>query len=113
MDRPIRLSKGMHAVMRALMEAEEPLHGYALCQRTGKGAGTIYPALEILEYELDWVDAEWVAHPDGKGPDRRVYTVAAHDVALYIAASHEQALRMNHRRERGLVRRWKRWNARR
>lgn len=113
MDRPVRLTRGVHIVMRALIDSDEPLHGYALCQRTGKGPATIYLALEILEHKLDWLYAEWVPHPDGDGPDRRVYWVTGDDVALYIDAAHEQALRMNHRREHGLLRRWRQRNSKR
>lgn len=74
------LLKGHLPVMILGLLAEEPLHGYALCQRLrgrlgnrlALGEGTIYPLLYRLERQ-GRIKATWEAGPQGK--PRKVYRI--------------------------------------
>jgi DNA-binding PadR family transcriptional regulator len=103
---PMRLSKTLRAVMQVLADAEQPLTGYELHERTGKGPGTIYPALDLLEFELDWVEGQWVPDERRPGENKRVYTTTEADVEEYYKQLLVNAEWKAARRERSLIRRW-------
>lgn len=106
---PLRVTKPMHAIMRALAELDNPPTGYALCQHTKMGPGSIYPALERLENELGWIEGIWVpaaGYPEGR---RRVYTTTSTGPEKYTEATRLQAERRERRRSRRLLRRWRQW----
>lgn len=76
------LLKGHLPVIILGVLAEQPMHGYALCQTLAKqgsmrwklGEGTIYPLLYRLERQ-GHVRATWLDGPAGK--PRKVYRVTA------------------------------------
>lgn len=107
----MRLGRNVHRVMSALSEANKPLSGLELCQRTGKGPGAIYPAVEILEVEHGWINAEWVADDRRPGERKRVYFLAPDGMERYCDAVLETVKRRAARQERSLLERWRRWRA--
>jgi len=68
------------AILRLLVDEEEPLHGYGIIQRLEDRSqghfrfkeGLIYPRLHQMEHD-GLVESRWLGEPDTRR--RRVYTV--------------------------------------
>lgn len=71
----IRMKPAVRKVLAAVTDAPEPLTGLAICQQTGLGTGTVYPALDRLMRAAlirdEWTDAQ--PPPRGSGHRLRLY----------------------------------------
>lgn len=77
-------------VLRALLDAGEPVWGLRLVKATGRPAGSVYPILSRLE-ESGWLVGEWEADSGRDGPRRRLYrfTSAGEPSAREVVAAFE------------------------
>ncbi|MFF4188140.1 PadR family transcriptional regulator [Streptomyces sp. NPDC001691] len=64
----------MREVLAVIEEAtaEAPAWGLTICQKTGRGPGSVYPALERLE-EAGWIEGRWETPKPADRPPRRFY----------------------------------------
>lgn len=67
----------MQAVMRAILEApaENPAWGKSVCDQTGYGTQTVYPALNKL-LKARWITTYWEEPAPENKPRRRFYAPA-------------------------------------
>ena len=74
-------------VLDVLMNApdDDPVRGLKLCEHTGHGTGTIYPALDRL-LQAGWIEDRWEEPTPADRPRRRYYTVTADGRAAYHEA---------------------------
>jgi PadR family transcriptional regulator PadR len=74
-------------VLDVLMNAppDAPVWGLKLCEQTGHGTGTIYPALDRM-LQAHWIEDRWEDPPPADRPRRRYYTVTADGRAAYHEA---------------------------
>lgn len=74
----IRITRAVESVLNVIMDAplEDPAWGLMICEDTGYGPGTVYPALDRL-LKAGWIEdrKESPAPPDR--PPRRFYTVTS------------------------------------
>jgi PadR family transcriptional regulator PadR len=63
----------------------DPEWGLRLCEQTGYGTGTIYPALDRL-VKAGWVRRYWEEAPPGDRPRRRFYELTSGGREEYLAA---------------------------
>jgi DNA-binding MarR family transcriptional regulator len=75
MLRLARVTPATVAVLRALLEAEEPSWGLRVVGETGRPAGSVYPILARLE-DGGWVTSQWDEAVE-RGPRRRLYELTA------------------------------------
>jgi DNA-binding PadR family transcriptional regulator len=59
--------------------------GLKLCEQTGHGTGTIYPALDRM-LQAHWIEDRWEEPPPADRPRRRYYTVTAAGRTAYHQA---------------------------
>lgn len=71
-----RLTQPTVAVLRVLLESEEPVWGLRLAKLTGRAPGSIYPILARLE-DSGWIVGEWEDDDERVGPRRRTYALTA------------------------------------
>ena len=76
MDAIQRLTQPTVAVLRVLLESDEPVWGLRLAKLTGRAPGSIYPILARLE-DSGWIVGEWEDDDDRPGPRRRTYALTA------------------------------------
>lgn len=76
MPTPQRLTAPTVEVLRALLDAHDPVWGLQLVKLTGRPTGTVYPILSRLE-DAGWLAADWEAESDHPGPRRRLYRLTA------------------------------------
>jgi PadR family transcriptional regulator PadR len=83
----IRLTAVIMDVLDVLTNApsDNPPWGLRICEQTGHGAGTIYPALERLR-KAGWIDARWEDPAPPDRPRRRYYELTSTGRQLYFAA---------------------------
>jgi PadR family transcriptional regulator, regulatory protein PadR len=62
--------------------ADDPAWGLKICEQTGHGTGTIYPALDRL-LKAHWIEDRWEEPPPEDRPRRRYYSVTAAGQAAY------------------------------
>ena len=75
----IRLTAAIMDVLDVLTSSpsDNPAWGLRLCEQTGYGTGTIYPALDRL-MKAGWIATDhWEDPPPADRPRRRYYTVTA------------------------------------
>jgi PadR family transcriptional regulator, regulatory protein PadR len=65
--------------------SDNPAWGLRLCEQTGYGTGTIYPALDRL-MKAGWITDHWEDPPPGDRPSRRFYEVTSVGREQYSAA---------------------------
>jgi PadR family transcriptional regulator PadR len=85
--RRIRVTMVILDVLDVLMNApdDDPVWGLKLCEHTGHGTGTIYPALDRL-LQAGWIEDRWEEPTPADRPRRRYYTVTADGRAAYHEA---------------------------
>jgi PadR family transcriptional regulator PadR len=71
---------------------DDPAWGLRLCDQTGHGSGTIYPALDRL-MKAGWIEDHWEDPPPADRPRRRFYTMTSDGRAAYAAALKGRASR--------------------
>jgi PadR family transcriptional regulator, regulatory protein PadR len=64
---------------------DDPPWGLRLCQMTGYGTGTIYPALDKL-LKAGWISDSWEDPPPQDRPRRRFYEITSTGREQYAAA---------------------------
>lgn len=83
----IRLTAVIMDVLDVLTSSpsDNPAWGLRLCEQTGHGTGTIYPALDRL-LQAGWITDHWEEPPPADRPRRRYYTVTAGGRTAYHEA---------------------------
>lgn len=83
----IRLTAVIMDVLDVLTSSpsDSPAWGLRLCEQTGYGTGTIYPALDRL-MKAGWIKDHWEDPPPDDRPPRRFYEVTSTGREQYAAA---------------------------
>lgn len=73
---PIRVSMVVLDILDAIENAppDDPTWGLRLCEQTGYGGGTVYPALDKL-LKAGWIEDLWEEPQPPDRPRRRFYRV--------------------------------------
>ncbi|HEX3962153.1 MAG TPA: hypothetical protein VHZ03_36915 [Trebonia sp.] len=76
MSRELRVTPAISAVMRVILDAPpgSPAWGLSICEQTGYGTSTVYPALNRM-LKAGWIEDWWEDQPEGR-PKRRFYKAA-------------------------------------
>jgi PadR family transcriptional regulator, regulatory protein PadR len=71
-------------ILDVLMNApsDDPAWGLRLCQQTGHGSGSIYPALERM-LNAGWIEGHWEEPEPADRPPRRLYVITSDGRAAY------------------------------
>lgn len=90
----LRMTMVIMDILDVLMTAppDDPAWGLKLCEQTGHGTGTIYPALDRM-LQAGWIEDRWEEPPPADRPRRRYYTVTATGRAAYQEAVAARAAR--------------------
>jgi PadR family transcriptional regulator, regulatory protein PadR len=72
--------------------ASDPIWGLQICERTGRGSGTVYPALDRLT-KAGWISDRWESPAPADRPRRRFYAVTDEGRSEYGAALANHASR--------------------
>lgn len=90
----IRMTMVIMDILDVLMNTplEDPAWGLRLCEQTGRGPGTIYPALDRL-MKAGWIEDHWEDPPPADRPRRRFYTITSTGQAELTAAREVRASR--------------------
>ncbi len=90
----IRLTAVIMDVLDVLTNSppDDPAWGLRLCEVTGYGTGTIYPALDRL-LKAGWIQDRWEDPPPPDRPARRYYFITATGQAAYQEALTAHAAR--------------------
>ena len=70
----------------------EPAWGLRLCEQTGYGTGTVYPALDRL-LRIGWIEDRWEDPLPADRPPRRYYFITSAGRAVYQEAVAAHAAR--------------------
>ena len=83
----IRLTAVIMDVLDVLTSSppDNPAWGLRLCEQTGYGTGTIYPALDRL-MKAGWISDHWEDPPPEDRPRRRFYEMTSTGREQYAAA---------------------------
>src|SRR5712671_5620295 len=83
----IRLTAVIMDVLDVLTSSQpdNPAWGLRLCDQTGYGTGTIYPALDRL-MKAGWISDHWEDPPPEDRPRRRYYEITSAGREQYAAA---------------------------
>lgn len=73
-------------------QPDDPVWGLRLCEVTGYGTGTIYPALDRL-LKVGWISDYWEDPSPGDRPRRRFYELTSAGLEEYNAAMRARAER--------------------
>jgi PadR family transcriptional regulator PadR len=71
---------------------DDPSWGLRLCEQTGHGTGTIYPAVDRL-LKVGWIEDRWEDPPPADRPRRRYYFITSAGRVAYQEASAARAAR--------------------
>ena len=87
----IRLTQVIMDVLDVLAasQPDDPAWGLRLCEATGYGTGTIYPALNRL-MKAGWIIDRWEDPPPEDRPKRRFYEITSTGRQMYDAALRER-----------------------
>lgn len=87
----IRVTLVIMDVLNVIMDAspDDPAWGLRICDMTGHGAGTTYPALDRL-MKAGWIEDHWEDPAPPDRPRRRFYTITSAGRAGYTAAMEER-----------------------
>jgi len=90
----IRLTAVIMDVLDVLTNSppDDPAWGLRLCEVTGYGTGTIYPALDRL-MNVGWIEDRWEDPPPRDRPARRYYFITAVGEVEYREAVAARAAR--------------------
>ena len=72
--------------------SDDPAWGLRICEATGYGTGTIYPALDRL-MKSRWIESRWEEPAPKDRPRRRYYSITAAGRAAYQEAIAKRAAR--------------------
>lgn len=99
----IRLTAVVMDILDVLTSSppDDPPWGLRLCEQTGYGTGTIYPAVDRL-LKVAWIEDRWEAPPPADRPRRRYYFITAAGRAAYEEALAARASRRAAWSARGL-----------
>jgi DNA-binding MarR family transcriptional regulator len=80
----IRLTAVVMDVLDVLTNSapDDPAWGLRLCEVTGYGTGTIYPAVDRL-LKVGWIEDRWEDPPPADRPRRRYYFITSAGRAAY------------------------------
>lgn len=83
----IRLTMVVADVLDVIMSApqDDPAWGLRICEATGHGPGTTYPALDRL-MKAGWIEDRWEDPAPADRPRRRFYAITSVGRAGYGAA---------------------------
>ena len=83
----MRMTMVVMDVLDVLMSAppDDPAWGLKMCEQTGHGTGTIYPALDRL-LQAGWIEDRWEEPAPADRPRRRFYNVTSVGRAAYQEA---------------------------
>jgi PadR family transcriptional regulator PadR len=87
MSTRVRITAVVLDILDVLANAapDHPAWGLRLCEQTGHGSGTIYPALDRL-MKVGWIEDHWEQEEPKDRPKRRYYTITAAGRAAYMNA---------------------------
>lgn len=87
----IRLTRVIMDVLDVLAVSppDDPAWGLRLCEGTGYGTSTVYPALNRL-LKADWIEDRWEDPPPEDRPKRRFYEITSTGREMYGAALRER-----------------------
>jgi PadR family transcriptional regulator, regulatory protein PadR len=90
----IRLTAVIMDVLEVLTSSspDDPSWGLQLCEQTGYGTGTVYPALDRL-LKVGWIEDMWEEPPPADRPRRRYYSITSAGRAAYQEANAARAAR--------------------
>lgn len=90
----VRLTAVIMDVLDVLTSSppDDPAWGLQLCEATGYGTGTIYPALDRL-LKAGWIEDRWEEPSPEDRPRRRYYQITAAGRAAYQEALAGRAAR--------------------
>ncbi len=90
----IRVTLVIMDVLDVIMSAPEddPTWGLRICEATGHGPGTVYPALDRL-MKAEWIDDRWENPVPADRPRRRFYAITSVGRAGYTNALEQRASR--------------------
>jgi DNA-binding PadR family transcriptional regulator len=90
----IRLTTVVMDVLDVLTNSppDDPAWGLRLCEDTGHGTGTIYPALDRL-MKAGWIEDRWEEPAPADRPRRRYYFITSAGRAAYQEAVAARAAR--------------------
>jgi PadR family transcriptional regulator PadR len=90
----IRVTLVIIDVLDVIMSAphDDPAWGLRICEATGHGPGTTYPALDRL-LKAGWIEDRWEAPVPADRPRRRLYTITSAGRARYAAEQEKRASR--------------------
>jgi DNA-binding MarR family transcriptional regulator len=90
----IRVTLVIMDILDAIMSApsDDPAWGLRICEATGHGAGTTYPALDRL-MKAGWIEDRWEDPAPADRPRRRFYTITSVGRAGYASAEQDRARR--------------------
>jgi len=85
--RRLRVTMVILDVLDVLMNAppDDPVWGLRLCQQTGHGTSTIYPALDRM-LQAQWIEDRWEEPPPADRPRRRYYAITSAGRAAFREA---------------------------
>jgi PadR family transcriptional regulator, regulatory protein PadR len=94
MPMKIRLTAAIMDVLDVLAASppEDPAWGLLLCEATGYGPGTVYPALNRL-LKAGWIEDHWQDPPPEDRPRRRFYRITSTGRQAYADALREKGQR--------------------
>jgi DNA-binding PadR family transcriptional regulator len=90
----IRLTAVIMDILDVLTNApsDSPAWGLQLCEQTGYGTGTVYPALDRL-MKAGWIGDHWEDPPPEDRPRRRFYEITSTGRQMYADALREREQR--------------------
>ena len=90
----VRITHVILDVLDVLSNAppDDPAWGLRICEQTGYGTGTVYPALDRL-MRARWIVDKWEDPPPADRPKRRFYEITATGRERYTAAVRARAER--------------------
>jgi DNA-binding transcriptional regulator PaaX len=90
----IRVTLVIMDVLDVVMSApqDDPAWGLRICEATGHGPGTVYPALDRL-MKAGWIEDRWEDSEPADRPRRRFYTITSVGRAGYTAERENRARR--------------------
>lgn len=82
----VRLTMVVTDVLDVIMSSpdDSPAWGLRICELTGYGTGTVYPALDRLA-KAGWIADRWESPAPADRPRRRFYAITAAGRAEYAA----------------------------
>jgi PadR family transcriptional regulator PadR len=94
-----RMTMAILDILDAVISAppDSPAWGLKLCEETGYGTSTVYPALDRL-MKARWIADRWEEPAPADRPRRRYYEITEEGRATYEQAMRERATRQAARR---------------